>query len=172
MSNHKFIGKIESLDWEGKQNTISLRGFCYVEGFDFSTNESVKKNLIISNGKRTYYLPLKNFARADIVDEDNKCSYEFSGFSGTIDVGYLDNMDALSVGKWSVKLGLIVNGYEGEHGLKCNLNLKSYKGKVLKNKKRNALVEIKPILDNGCFGLKSVFLEELDTLKNLSLIHI
>lgn len=170
MSNHKFIGKIESLDWEGKQNTISLRGFCYVEGFDFSTNESVKKNLIISNGKRTYYLPLKNFARADIVDEDNKCSYEFSGFSGTIDVGYLDNMDALSVGKWSVKLGLIVNGYEGEHGLKCNLNLKSYKGKVLKNKKRNALVEIKPILDNGCFGLKSVFLEELDTLKNKGLI--
>ncbi|XZH79347.1 CDP-glycerol glycerophosphotransferase family protein (plasmid) [Clostridium perfringens] len=170
MSNHKFIGKIESIDWESKNDLISLKGFCYVEGFNFSTNESVKKNLIISNGKKTYYLPLKNSSRTDIVDKKGKYSYKFSGFNGTIDIGYLDNMDSLAVGKWSIRLGLIINGYEGEHSLECDLDLKEYKGKILKNKRRNALIEIKPIIDNGDFCLKSVFLEELDSLKNKDLI--
>lgn len=170
MGNHKFIGKIESIDWESKHDVISLKGFCYVEGFNFATNESVKKNLIISNGKKTYYLPLKNSSRTDIVDKDNKYSYKFSGFNGTIDIGYLDSMDSLAVGKWSIRLGLIINGYEGEHSLECDLDLKEYKGKILKNKRRNALIEIKPIIDNGDFCLKSVFLEELDVLKKKSLI--
>lgn len=170
MSNYRFIGKIESIDWESKNDLISLKGFCYVEGFNFSTNESVKKNLIISNGKKTYYLPLKNSSRTDIVDKKGKYSYKFSGFNGTIDIGYLDNMDSLAVGKWSIRLGLIINGYEGEHSLECDLDLKEYKGKILKNKRRNALIEIKPIIDNGDFCLKSVFLEELDSLKNKDLI--
>ncbi|MGL5692952.1 MAG: CDP-glycerol glycerophosphotransferase family protein [Peptostreptococcaceae bacterium] len=152
------IGNVEEIIIEEQKGIIYFTGYCFLEKIDIEKNSKVKKSLLISNENKKYYVPTENIYRHDITEVfgEYKYNYDYSGFSGFIDISFIDNMKPLDNGKWKVSIYLNANGFEIEHeiGYICEL-----KNKIENNKKgmyfskSNKTIELK--LENNKIYLDS-----------------
>lgn len=155
MKENLFFGEIDNIYWN-KNNNIIIEGYYYIKNHSQYYNSSVKKSLIIENGSKRYMIPFVNVDRSDVFENEEKDFYKMSGFYAVLDVGYIDNKDSLSFGKWNLKVNIISDGIEAIKDLKINeskVDLNKIGYKEIVNKHNKCSVIIKPIIENGylCF---------------------
>jgi CDP-ribitol ribitolphosphotransferase len=116
MSDNNFVGKIENVKWNEETEGIFLEGYSFVNYVNTDTEEKVKKSIIISNGNKKYVIKANNVFRKDITESfgRNGISYDYSGFSCFIDLGFIDRMKPISSGKWNIQIYINVDGHEYE----------------------------------------------------------
>ena len=117
---NKFIGKIEDIRVIcGRRKNLFLSGYSFIEDANISKSNNVKKSLILSKDNKRYYVPTENIFRNDITEKfgKDKYNYDYSGFSGFIDVECIDNMNTLDIGLWQLSLYIDAAGIESENNI-------------------------------------------------------
>lgn len=166
MNRGKFVGKVDNLDWNSKKNTISLSGYCYVEGFNQRDSSSVKKSIILQKGEKKYLMPLKNTIRDLKNSNEYNCDYRYCGFAGSIDLGFVDGMDSLSEGIWDLKLNIITNQIEMAENLPFDGTFDDIVEKKIINVKENCIVSLRPIMQDGVLKIESVVDSKLENVRH------
>lgn len=116
---NKFIGKIEDIRVIAEEGKIYFSGYSFIEDVNISKSNNVKKSLILSKDNKRYYVPTENIFRNDITEKfgKDKYNYDYSGFSGFIDVECIDNMNTLDIGLWQLSLYIDAAGIESENNI-------------------------------------------------------
>lgn len=104
--NKKFVGMITSFKWNNKKEVLTIGGFSYIEGCDISTDEKVKKSIILRSDTKQYVLKTTNKYNEEIPE------YPYCGFSCDIDLGFIDVMKPLGQGVWNFDIAINCNGVE------------------------------------------------------------
>ena len=113
---NQFIGAIKRIDWGRGLNRVYFSGYALLEGINIDQNNKVKKSLIISNGKKKFFVPVQNILDEEITFKlgQEKYNYNFAGFEGYIDLGYINDMNPISDGEWNIGLYINADGVETE----------------------------------------------------------
>ena len=113
---NRFIGAIKEIDWNKGPNRAYFKGYALLENINIDKDNKVKKSLIISNGKKKFFIPVQNLFDESITNElgNGSVNYNYAGFKGYIDLGYINDMSPISDGKWSIKLYINADGVERE----------------------------------------------------------
>lgn len=154
MKTNSYICKIDNIEWV-EENNILIEGYCYIENHYQYNNASVKKSIIIENGHKKYMLPLKNIVRTDLFAEDEQNCYRMCGFSGVLDLGYINSMDCLSEGDWVVKIHIINDGIEINKKMEIDSTILNITEKEFVSNSDKCIVKIKPIAKDGCLYFQS-----------------
>ncbi len=122
---NKIIGCIEDIKISIEDGKIFLYGYSIVKEYDMSNSNNVKKSLIISKGNKRFFIPVENVFREDLSKKfgQDKFNYDYAGFSGYIDIGFIDEMKPLEVGTWKLSIYLCVDGIESEQNISYDKNL-------------------------------------------------
>lgn len=144
-----FVGIIDGLDWNSDKDCITIDGYCYIRGKSQGSNSSVKKSIIIECGDKKYTLPLKNVMRSDINNGLKDADYSFCGFSGLIDLGYIDNMDGLDIGDWKLRINLRVDDVELTEDLKYVGSVNNLVPKSFESNRHRCFVDVTPTVRDG-----------------------
>lgn len=127
----KVHGYIEEIEWFIDSGRIYLDGYAFIEGASINLDHKVKKSFIIKHKDKKYYVPAKNVFRNDITDEfgNGEFNYDYAGFTGFIDLEFIDNMGPLSEGTWDISIYINAEGMELEKKL-------TYIGNPITNKRK------------------------------------
>lgn len=147
------IGVIDCLGWDIDKSKILIIGYCYIEGLEQNSISSSKKSILLQNNDKKYILPLTNQHRNELKVDDQ--DYTYAGFSGLIDLNVIDNVEALSVGDWTIQVYLNTSGYEEVIDLEVETNLSACSIKTLSRKSEKINVNILPVSKDGFFMLRS-----------------
>lgn len=117
---YKLINCLEEIKFNSKEGIIQLAGYAFFDKIELINDKDIKKSLFILKENKKYYIPLENIERQDISDVlgEKKYNYNFCGFSGIIDISYIDDMSPLDEGCWSLGIYINCSGFEAE----CILN--------------------------------------------------
>lgn len=138
----------DDLFWVNK-NSIRLSGYCFINGINLKRNSDVKKSVVISNEHNKYIIPLKNDLFVNPNLNHNNEDYKYAGFSGVLDLGFINKMDSLSPGEWSVEINIISGGYSEYVNIRLDENIEDIESRVVKNKQINGFVSIEPKIKDG-----------------------
>ena len=124
----KVYCELQSLTWNLYPNRSYFKGFGFIEGIDTSKSNKVKKSLIIASKEKRFMVPLNNTYTIEITENFGKgiYNYNFSGFSGFIDLGFINDMGPISSGDWFFYLYINSGGQEVEYPLTFPLNIQEY----------------------------------------------
>ncbi len=161
---NKIIGCIEDIKISIEDGKIFLYGYSIVKEYDMSNSNNVKKSLIISRGNKRFFIPVENVFREDLSKKfgQDKFNYDYAGFSGYIDIGFIDEMKPLEVGVWKLSIYLCVDGIESEQNISYDKNLQdidndNYKIYFKKSKK---IISIN--FENNIISIESKYEEKIN----------
>ena len=161
---NKIIGCIEDIKISIEDGKIFLYGYSIVKEYDMSNSNNVKKSLIISRGNKRFFIPVENVFREDLSKKfgQDKFNYDYAGFSGYIDIGFIDEMKPLEVGTWKLSIYLCVDGIESEQNISYDKNLQdidndNYKIYFKKSKK---IISIN--FENNIISIESKYEEKIN----------
>lgn len=164
---NNFIGKIEDIKIVAEEGKVYFTGYSFIEDINISKSNNVKKSLIISKGDIKYYVPTENIFRNDITEKfgNGEHNYDYAGFCGFIDVGFIDNKKPLDTGLWKLSIYIDAAGVELECEIGYDESLKEVDSNELKILfiKSKKIIEVKLI--NHCIFIQSdnrVFLDDDD----------
>lgn len=137
-------GEIEAIDWYKGPNRIYFKGYIFIFGVNIEDKNKIKKSIIISNGEKKFFIPLKNIDRKDITERfgNDSFNYDYSGFFGFIDIGFINDMAPITEGEWKISIYINTNGEELELVIPYNKHLDEYKPKELIIKKSKFISQV------------------------------
>jgi CDP-ribitol ribitolphosphotransferase / teichoic acid ribitol-phosphate polymerase len=141
LQHEDLVVKVEGIDWNKSPNRIYIYGYSYIQGISINTNEKVKKSFFITNGKRKFFIPIENILRQDISEKFGYCkyNYDYSGFSGFIDLTFIDDMKPLSEGIWTIGIYINADGEEIQQLFKSEYAILE-EPKIIKTKGKNNII--------------------------------
>lgn len=130
MSN--VTGMIQKILWNKGPNRVYFEGFAYIPGVDIERSNKIKKSLIISDGNKKFFVPIDNKMSGEITEAYGleEFNYDYAGFKGFIDLGFINDMKPISAGEW--KIGLYVN--TGDEEIEFEIPYKDDSLPVVQNK--------------------------------------
>lgn len=164
------IGVIDEITWNTKKTVITIKGYSYLKGFNLTKSSSVKKSLVVFSGEKKFYIPLVNEVRLDLMNCDGY-NYQYAGFKGSLDLGYINSMDSLSPGDWSLNINIIIDDLEQEIPLCYKGSLEDVSPKVIPNKENKCLVKIEPYVMDERICIKSTIDESRPMFKKVPFKH-
>ncbi len=72
----------------------------------------------------------------------DKNNYDYSGFRGFIDLGFINDMQPISRGDWSISLYINCGGYELEENIKYNGEIENIENKELVGSNKNIVYKV------------------------------
>ena len=161
---NKIIGCIEDIKISIEDGKIFLYGYSIVKEYDMSNSNNVKKSLIISKGNKRFFIPVENVFRNDLSKKfgQKKFNYDYAGFSGYIDIGFIDDMSPLEIGTWKLSIYLCVDGFEIEQSIGYDSDLQNIDNDNYKIyfKKSKKLISIN--FENNIISIESKYEEKID----------
>ena len=99
-------GEIEKIIWDKGPNRVYFEGYAYFKEKDIEHSNKIKKSLIITNGEKKFYIPVDNKKTPKITElyGNEEFNYDYAGFKGFIDLGFINDMKPISKGSWLIKL--------------------------------------------------------------------
>ena len=149
------VGVIDEIIWNTKKTVITIKGYSYLKGFDLTKSSSVKKSLVIFSGEKKFYISLVNEVRLDLMNCDDGYNYQYAGFKGSLDLGYINSMDSLSPGDWSLNINIIIDDLEQNIPLIYKGSLDDVIPKVILNKENKCYVKVEPFVIDEKLYIKS-----------------
>lgn len=159
---------IEEITWNSNKTTMTIEGYSYIKGVDIKKRSDVKKSISIALSNQKFYVPLINEEREDLVHCSDKHNYRYAGFKGTLDLGYINSMDSLSPGNWSLNINIIVNDLEVEIPLLYKGNLDDITPMLVINKKNKCYVNIIPYVEDERLYIQSSIDESITVEQKIS----
>lgn len=150
---NKFIANIDLMYWANNASHLCLEGYLCVKDKKLNMSKDIKQSLIVSCDNYRYVVPLNNID-CNKYDGGEDCFY--FGFSGFIDVSFIDNMDSIGEGIWSISLNVRIADVNLILPLNSNNSVCDIETKQFLNKKQNCFVEISPIVKEDVLFLNSV----------------
>ena len=162
------VAIIEEITWNSNKTTMTIEGYSYINGVDIKKRSDVKKSISIALSNQKFYVPLINEEREDLVRCSDKHNYRYAGFKGTLDLGYINSMDSLSPGNWSLNINIIVNDLEIEIPLLYKGNLDDIAPMLVINKKNKRYVNIMPYVEDERLYIQSSIDESVTVEEKIS----
>lgn len=162
------VAIIEEITWNSSNTTMTIEGYSYINGVDIKKRSDVKKSISIALSKQKFYVPLVNEERADLVRCSDGHNYRYAGFKGTLDLGYINSMDSLSPGNWSLNINIIVNDVEIEIPVLYRGNLDNIEPMLVINKKNKRYVNIMPYIEDERLYIQSSVDESVTVEEKMS----
>lgn len=162
------VAIIEEITWNSSNTTMTIEGYSYINGVDIKKRSDVKKSISIALSKQKFYVPLVNEERADLVRCCDGHNYRYAGFKGTLDLGYINSMDSLSPGNWSLNINIIVNDVEIEIPVLYRGNLDNIEPMLVINKKNKRYVNIMPYIEDERLYIQSSVDESVTVEEKMS----
>ncbi|WP_288479577.1 CDP-glycerol glycerophosphotransferase family protein [uncultured Clostridium sp.] len=168
------VGHVEVINWNTKSNVLSLDGYAFINGKNINLDHKVKKSFMIKNknNNKKYYIPAKNVFKPMITEEfgSEEFNYDYSGFSGNIDIGVIDNMTPLSEGTWEISIYINADGVKAEIPLEYIGKKQILEEKRIAKKEFGFIQSISLSIINGIITFTSkeekVTLNEYSSIKN------
>ena len=110
---NRIVGEIQEVNWTAGPNRVYFSGYAYFDGVSIEQSNKIKKSLIIFNENKKFSLPVENVLVSQ-MNEDSACHYDYAGFKGFIDLGFINDMKPISPGCWKIALYVNVGYYETE----------------------------------------------------------
>ena len=133
------VGEIQEVIWNKGPNRVYFKGYAYFEGVNIDQNNKIKKSLIIFNDQKKFSIPVNNVLMESITEKygNHEVNYDYAGFEGFIDLGFINDMKPISSGSWKIALYVNVGYHEVEF-------LIPYKGFRLLSDEKKELVGANP----------------------------
>ncbi|MCL1950505.1 MAG: CDP-glycerol glycerophosphotransferase family protein [Turicibacter sp.] len=124
---HSVKGEIEHISWDKYPNRVYIEGYAYIEGENINRPNKIKKSLVLASQGKRFVVPTNNLYRDDITERDGKgvCNYNFSGFKGFFDLGFISDMGPLEAGEWSIGIYLNTGGIELDYPIPYEGDMKN-----------------------------------------------
>lgn len=166
---NRFIGAIKEIDWNKGPNRAYFKGYALLENINIDKDNKVKKSLIISNGKKKFFIPVQNLFDESITNElgNGSVNYNYAGFKGYIDLGYINDMSPISDGKWSIKLYINADGVEREVDIPYEGERYELDAKKLKSENSYKVYNTNLTIDDNNLVVLDVVSETIKYKKNI-----
>lgn len=154
---NQFIGAIKKIDWNKGPNRVYFSGYALLENISIEKNNKVKKSLIISNGEKKFFIPVQNVFDDSITKEfGNNINYNYAGFNGYIDLGYINDMAPISDGLWNIRLYINADGEEVESDIPYIGEIHEEEQKKLSLENSSKIYNANLVISNNIVAIKVV----------------